>query len=147
MKSIQATAIMAAVFVGSITLAPLAQAGDAAKGKAVYKKCSVCHSLEAGKKKLGPTLAGLFGRAAGGLDGYKYSKDMKAAGAAGLVWSEETLAGYIKKDGKKGPKNYIGALIGKPKAKIKMAFPGLKTDQEVADLIAYLNASGAAATN
>ena len=142
MKSIHATAILAAVVIGSAALAQASEAaGDSAKGKAVFKKCAVCHSMDAGKKKLGPTLSGLFGREAGGLDGYKYSKDMKAAGEAGLVWTEETFAAFIKRDGKKSPRNYIGALIGKPKAKIKMTFAGLKTDQEVADLIAYLKDS------
>ncbi len=48
--------------------------GDAAKGKKVFKKCKACHSLQAGKKKIGPDLAELFGRKAGSVDGLKYSK-------------------------------------------------------------------------
>ncbi len=118
-------------------------AGDADQGAKVFKKCSSCHTLEAGKKKIGPSLAGLFGRAAGSLEGYKFSEDMTAAGAAGLVWSHETLAGYIKRDNPKGPKTYIGEVIGKKQAKIKMAFPGLKEDADIANLIAYMAASGA----
>ncbi len=69
---------------------------------------------------------------------------MTAAGAAGLVWSQDTLFSYIKKDGFKGPKTYIGEAIGKARAKIKMAFPGLGKDEDIENLIAYLTASGAA---
>lgn len=131
------------VLLGMAALASAgAAAGDADRGKAVYKKCAACHSFEPGKHKVGPSLAGLFGRAAGSEAGYKFSADMVAAGDASLVWSEETLAGYIKKDGSNGPKTYIGELIGKPKAKIKMAFPGLKEDEDIANLIAYMAANG-----
>lgn len=146
MRLSAAMVMLFSLLAGTALLAGMTQTAEANEmGKKVFKKCVTCHSLEAGKHKLGPSLAGLYGRVAGGAEGYKYSKDMKAAGAAGLVWSEETLAAYIKKDGKKGPKTYIGELIGKKKAKIKMAFPGLKKDEDVTNLIAYMSASGAAA--
>ncbi len=111
--------------------------GDAAKGEKVFKKCKACHTVS-GKNRVGPTLQGVFGRHAGTAEGYKYSSDMKAAGEAGLVWNGETLGTYIKKDGKKGLKYFIGSYIGKDKAKTKMAFPGLKKDADVENLIAYL---------
>ena len=143
-KTLEATFLAVGVVLAAVTLTSgSAAAADAAKGEAVYKKCKVCHALEPGKHKLGPSLAGLFGRKAGARDGYKFSKDMTAAGEAGLVWSRETFAGYMKKDGPKGPKTYIGEVIGKKKAKIKMAFPGLKSDDEIANLIAYLTGAGA----
>ncbi len=120
----------------AVTGAAWAQ-GDAAKGEKVFKKCKACHTVD-GKNRVGPTLQGIFGREAGKAEGYKYSKDMKAAGETGLVWNEETLGTYIKKDGKKGLKYFIGSYIGKDKAKTKMAFPGLKKDADVENLIAYL---------
>ena len=65
---------------------------------------------------------------------------MKAAGEAGLVWSAEVLAAYIA-----DPKPYIGAMIGKKKAKTKMVFPGLKKPADIENLVAFLEpfASGA----
>lgn len=97
-------------------------AGDAAKGEKLYRKCKACHALEAGKKKIGPSLNGVFGRKAGGVDGFKYSKAMVNSG---ITWDEKTIGEYLA-----NPKTYI--------PKNRMAFPGLKKEQDRADLIAYL---------
>jgi cytochrome c len=110
-----------------------ATAGDSAAGAKVFNKCKTCHTLEAGKNKVGPSLHGLFGRTAGTLDGFKYSEDMKAAGAKGLVWDEKNFVDYIA-----DPKPFIGNIIGEKKATTKMVFPGLKNQKEREDLLAYL---------
>ncbi len=96
--------------------------GDAANGEKIFKKCKACHSLEAGKNKVGPSLAGLFGRTAGTVEGFKFSTAMKDSG---IVWDEETLNSFLEK-----PKQVV--------PKTRMAFPGLKKEQERADVIAYL---------
>ena len=69
-----------------------------------------------------PHLVGLFGRQAGSVEGFKYSDAMKESG---VTWSEETIAEYIA-----DPRGYIKGN--------RMAFVGLKDDEEIADLIAYL---------
>ena len=89
-------AIVLAVAAGSVP-APAWADGDVAKGKKVFKKCKACHKLVVGKRAIGPSLHGIFGRTAGTSKGYKYTKDMKAAGAKGLVWDEKTLAEFLTK--------------------------------------------------
>ena len=125
-------AVVLAVAAGSVP-APAWADGDAAKGKRVFNKCKACHKLVAGKKAIGPSLHGIFGRTAGTVKKFRYSKDMKAAGAKGLVWSEKTMADFLTK-----PKPYIGKAIGKKKGRIKMAFGGLKKAKDRNNLIAYL---------
>ena len=97
-------------------------AGDVAKGEKVFKKCKACHYVDQEKNKTGPHLVGLFGRAAGSVEGYKYSAAMKESG---IVWDENTLAEYLK-----APKAYVKGT--------KMAFAGLKKDADVDNIIAYL---------
>ena len=111
----------------ALALAGVAHAeGDAAKGERVYNKCKSCHTLDqGGKNKQGPNLFGLFGRAAGTVEDFRYSKAMLESG---IVWDHEVLDRYLKK-----PKDVV------PRG--KMAFPGLRKDQDRLDLIAYLEAA------
>ena len=96
--------------------------GDVAKGEKVFKKCIACHTLEDGKNKVGPSLYGIFGRAAGALEDYKYSTAMVESG---IVWDDENMDGYLKK-----PRAFLKGT--------KMAFAGIKKDNQRADLIAFL---------
>ena len=121
MRNSKLLAVLAAGVVALTSQVALAE-GDAAKGEKIFRKCKACHSLEAGKKKVGPSLAGLFDRTAGTLEGFKYSASMKDSG---IVWDEETLDQFLTK-----PKKFV--------PKTKMAFPGLRKEQDRADLIAYL---------
>jgi cytochrome c len=100
--------------------------GDAENGEQIFKKCRACHAVgEGATAKVGPELNGVIGRTAGTSEGYKYSTAMVEAGQGGLVWTEETVSEYLANPREYMPKN-------------KMAFPGLKTEEERADVIAYL---------
>ena len=133
--------LLGLALVMTVTFAGAAWAeGDAAAGEKVFKKCKACHTInEGGKNRVGPNLWGILGRQAGTAEGYKFSGDMIAAGEDGLVWSEETLASYLQKQD--GTKVFIGTYIDKAKAKTKMAFPGLKKEEDVANIVAYIKAN------
>jgi cytochrome c len=101
----------------------LTNAQDAAAGATVFKKCMSCHAVgEGAQNKQGPELNGLIGRPAASAAGYKYSEAMKASG---LTWDEPTLTQYLK-----SPKAMVPGT--------KMAFPGLKSDTDIVNVIAYL---------
>ena len=91
------------------------------------------------KNKVGPALTGIIGAKAGAVEGYKYGKDLAAAGEAGLVWTEEEVFEYLK-----DPKKYLRAKLDNKKAKSKMSFKLKKEDQRL-DVIAYLKTFSPAA--
>ena len=94
--------------------------GDPQHGAQIYQRCLACHSLEYSRS--GPRHCGLFGRQAGTLPSYAYSKAMKASG---ITWDEPSLDRFLE--------NPLKTLPG-----TKMAYAGVKDPQERADLIAYL---------
>ncbi len=100
--------------------------GDATKGEQVFKKCKACHMIGPDAKPLvGPPLTGVVGRKAGSVQGFNYSPAMKAEGDKAIVWDEATLDKYLA-----DPKGFVPGN--------KMAFVGLKKEDERADVIAYL---------
>jgi cytochrome c len=100
-----------------------ASAQDLAAGETSFKKCLPCHSVgEGAKNKVGPVLNGLDGRKSGTIEGYNYSDANKNSG---LTWNEDVFSEYIKD----------------PRAKIpntKMVFAGIKSENEIKSLWAYL---------
>lgn len=117
-------AVLAALVASSIVsiASPSFAAGDPEKGKSQFAICKICHSLDAGKNLLGPSLHGLFGRTSGTAPAFNYSAAMKEKA---VVWSEDTLNQYLA-----DPKAFIPGN--------KMTFAGVKKDDARADLIAYL---------
>jgi cytochrome c len=68
---------------------------------------------------------GLFGRKAGSVRGYNYSKAMKESG---IVWGSETLDRFLE-----APLAFLPGT--------KMGYAGVKDPQDRADLIAYMAAT------
>jgi len=104
---------------------------DLAKdGEKGFRKCKSCHQVGDGaKNRSGPILTGIVGAPAGAVDGFKYSKPMKAAAEGGLVWTAEELAAFLAK-----PKAYMKGT--------KMSFAGLKKEDDQAAVIEYLKSVG-----
>jgi cytochrome c len=117
MRSLLFAAVAMAVIPGA------ASAQDAAAGEKTFAQCRACHQVgETAKNAVGPVLNGLFGRKAGTVENYTYSEANKNSG---ITWDEATFSDYIKD----------------PRAKIpgtKMIYAGLKDEQRIKDLTAYL---------
>lgn len=100
-----------------------AQAGDAAKGKSVFQRCAICHTVEkGGGNGLGPNLFGVVNRKAGSVAGFSYSAAMKSSG---IVWTADKLSAYVAHPSQVVPGN-------------RMAFAGLSRPDQVADVVTYL---------
>jgi cytochrome c len=104
-----------------------ARAQDLAAGEHAFLKCKACHQIgEGAKNTVGPALNGIVGRHSGVYPDYSYSEANKNSG---LIWDEPTLKEYLKN----------------PRAKVpgtKMAFPGIASDTEIDNLVAYLKQFG-----
>jgi cytochrome c len=103
-----------------------AAAQDAAAGQRVFNQCRACHTVEqGGRNGVGPNLHGVVGRKAASVEGFRYSGPMRQKGEEGWVWSEENLQPYLR-----NPREVVPGT--------SMAYPGLRNDQQLKDLVAYL---------
>ncbi|HEX7006397.1 MAG TPA: cytochrome c family protein [Alphaproteobacteria bacterium] len=100
-------------------------AGDPARGADIYDRCIACHSLE--RNRTGPRHCGLFGRKAGTVPGFHYTRAMKESG---IVWTRETLDKFLE-----NPRKVVPGTA--------MTYAGVRDPQERADLIAYLESANA----
>src|SRR5215467_13125671 len=97
-------------------------AADVEAGKTDFKKCALCHTIEAGKNKIGPSLFGVVGRKSASVENYTYSEGMKKFDH---TWDTQTLDNYLA-----DPRAVVPGT--------KMIFPGIKDEAERQDVIAYL---------
>jgi len=105
-----------------------ARAQDAAAGQKVYAQCRACHSLDAGKNGLGPSLKGIIGRKAASAEGFKtYSPALQKSG---LVWTEDNIKKYLA-----DPKGFIPGN--------RMVYAGLKKPEDVENVIAFIKQESA----
>ena len=101
----------------------LLASADPAKGQAAVKKCAACHTFEkGGANKVGPNLYGVVARAVAAHPGFNFSAALKGKGGE---WTYEELSKFIQ-----NPKGYAPGTT--------MAFAGVPTGAERADILAYL---------
>ncbi|MFN3723190.1 MAG: c-type cytochrome [Paracoccaceae bacterium] len=101
-----------------------------AAGQTVFRKCSACHKVGDGAKNaVGPTLNDIVDNSAGKVDGFAYSKPLLAMAQAGLVWDADSLHGFLA-----NPRGFMKGT--------KMAFAGLKSEEDRNAVIAYLASLG-----
>jgi len=102
-----------------------AQTGDAARGARVFQVCAACHSVTPGEHLTGPSLAHVWNRKAGTVEGFqRYSEALKRSG---IVWNAASLDKWLADPERLVPGN-------------SMPFPGIKGAKDRADLVAYLEA-------
>jgi cytochrome c len=117
------TAALALIAAGILSTPALA-AGDPVAGKAVFARCAICHNVEKdGGNGVGPNLFGVAGRKAASVDGFNYSGPLKASG---ITWSDDNLSKWVA-----GPAKMIPGT--------KMAFGGISSKTQIADVVAYLH--------
>lgn len=100
--------------------------GDAESGERVFRKCMACHAVgEGAENKVGPVLNGIVGRAVAAVDGFQYSAALKEKAAEVEAWTPAEIAAFLE-----APRDYAPGT--------KMAFAGLRQQEERDDVIAYL---------
>jgi cytochrome c len=113
--------------VAVVPIATLLATADIAKGEAVFKKCTACHSIaQGGANGIGPNLWAAMGKPHGHVAGFAYSDALKSVPGN---WDWEGMDKWLA-----NPKKYAPGT--------KMTFAGLGNPEERANLILYLNAQG-----
>jgi len=131
MMIIKRTASFLAYALSLACLSSAATASDAANGEKVFAQCVGCHMVGSeAQTRFGPALNNIVDQPAGSVEGYDYSAAFKTLTKDGLIWSEQELDAFLK-----APMQYAQGT--------KMAYPGLATDSDRADVIAYLASFGA----
>ena len=111
------------VMAGTLALCAAAPAGaapDVARGEQVYARCLACHAIAF--DRVGPRHCGLFGRLAGSVPDFSYSRAMKKSG---ITWNDKTLDRFLT--------NPLQMVPGS-----SMTYDGVANPQDRADLIGYL---------
>jgi cytochrome c len=118
-------AILVAVFAFSVA-GTAAAAGDPKRGAQVFQACAACHSVKPGEHLTGPSLARVWNRKAGTVEGFhRYSDALKRAG---IVWNDAVLDKWLADPGQLVPGT-------------SMTFDGLRESRDRDDVIAYLRAA------
>lgn len=98
-----------------------------ASGEKVFRKCKACHKVgEDARNGTGPVLNGVIGAQVAHVEDFKYSNAFQDAAAGGMVWTVENLTEYLRK-----PRDFMKGT--------KMSFAGLRKDDDITDVLAYLS--------
>jgi cytochrome c len=109
---------------------PALAEGDAAAGEQSFAKCKACHQVGPNARNgAGPVLNGVIGHQVASVEGFRYSPALTEKHEEGMVWDEENLAEWLT-----NPRAYIPGN--------RMSFPGIRDEQELQDVIAYLATLG-----
>jgi cytochrome c len=101
----------------------LISAADSKRGRMLFIQCQACHTLKEGEpNRVGPNLAGVYGRAAGQAKDFAYSDALKASG---ITWNSETLDAFLERPGDVIPGT-------------KMVFVGVKKPEDRAAIINWV---------
>lgn len=110
----------------AVSLGTLLASASAEAGQAAVRKCQSCHNFGAGEpNKTGPGLYDVVERLIGSHEGFSYSAGMEEHKAAGDLWTYANLDHFLE-----SPKGFTPGT--------KMNFGGVKTPEERADILAYL---------
>ncbi|SMC34547.1 Cytochrome c2 [Fulvimarina manganoxydans] len=105
---------------------PAAITGDPAAGEKVFNRCKACHAVgEGAANKIGPELNGIVGEPIAQVEGYNFSQGLKDYAAEHPTWTVEELTAWLE-----NPKAVVPST--------KMSFPGLKSEEDIQNVIAYL---------
>lgn len=97
-----------------------------AAGESAFRQCQACHQVgDDAVNRTGPVLNGMLGKTIGSVDGFRYSNVFADAADAGEVWTEENLAAFLA-----NPRQEMSGT--------RMSFRGVRDDDEITALIAYL---------
>ncbi len=108
-------------------IAHFLQTADAARGEAVFRKCSACHNADqGGANGTGPNLWASMGAPHAHIAGFAYSEALRSKGG---TWGWEEMSQWLR-----SPRTYAPGT--------KMTFAGLSDPQDRADVMLFLNQRG-----
>lgn len=112
--------------VPAVPLGVLLASASVDRGTAAVRKCQSCHNFGEGEpNKQGPNLYHIVNATKAHMPDFAYSDILLQQKAEGQVWSYENLNAFLE-----NPRNYAPGT--------KMAFAGVRSPEERADILAYL---------